>query len=123
MRSPVCYPAFTIDFTKVILSKGILPDAGSPAVASTVAGKLTFTWVDNTGTGDALATDMAFVAVFNEALNRWIFRQNTAARNAGTFTLDVPAFSGKPVQTYIGFISADGSSVSTSLYTGQVNVL
>jgi hypothetical protein len=117
------YPAFTVDFTKVILSKGILPDAGSPAVASTVAGKLAFTWVDNTGTGDALATDMAFVAVFNEALNRWIFRQNTAARNAGTYTLDVPAFSGKPVQTYIGFISADGSSVSTSLYTGQVNVL
>lgn len=117
------YPAFTVDFTKLILSKGILPDAGSPAVASTVAGKLTFTWVDNTGTGDALATDMAFVAVFNEALNRWIFRQDTAARNAGTYTLDVPAFSGDRVQTYIGFISADGNSVSTSLYTGVVNVL
>ena len=43
------YPAFTIDFTKVSLSKGILPDAGSPAAASTVAGKLTFTWTDNTG--------------------------------------------------------------------------
>jgi hypothetical protein len=117
------YPAFTVDYAKVLLSKGILPDGGSPAAASTVAGKLTFTWADDSGTGDALATDMAFVAVYNEALNRWIFRQNTAARNAGTYTLDVTAFSGKPVQTYIGFISADGSSVSSSLFTGQVNVL
>jgi hypothetical protein len=117
------YPAFTVDYSKVVLSQGILPDAESAIAASAVVGKLTFTWTDNTGTGNALATDMAFVAVYNEALKRWIFRQNTAARNAGTYTLDVPAFSGKPVQTYIGFISADGSSISTSLFTGQVNVL
>ena len=117
------YPAFAVDYSKVVLSQGILPDAESAIAASAVAGKLTFTWTDNTGTGNALATDMAFVAVYNEALKRWIFRQNTAARNAGTYTLDVPAFSGKPVQTYIGFISEDGSSISTSLFTGQVNVL
>ena len=117
------YPAFTVDFTKLSLSKGILPNAESPTAASTVAGKITFTWTDNSGTGDALATDMAFVAVYNDTLNRWIFKQNIAARNAGTYTLDVTAFSGKPVQTYFGFISADGSSVSDSLYTGQVNAL
>jgi Family of unknown function (DUF6266) len=117
------YPAFTVDYTKLSLSKGALPNADSPTAASTVAGKITFTWTDNSGSGDALATDMAFVAVFNEALNRWIFKQNIAARNAGTYTLDVTAFSGKPVQTYFGFISADGSSVSDSLFTGQVNAL
>jgi hypothetical protein len=117
------YPAFTVDYSKLSLSKGILPNAESPTAASTVAGKLTFTWADNTGTGDALATDMAFVAVYNEVLKRWIFKQNIAARNAGTYTLDVTAFSGKPVQTYFGFISADGSSVSDSLFTGQVNTL
>jgi Family of unknown function (DUF6266) len=117
------YPAFTVDYTKLSLSKGILPNAETPTAASTVAGKLTFTWTDNSGTGDALATDMAFVAVYNDTLNRWIFKQNIAARNAGTYTLDVTAFSGKPVQTYFGFISADGSSVSDSLFTGQVNAL
>jgi Family of unknown function (DUF6266) len=117
------YPALTVDYAKVILSKGILPNVGSPAAASTVAGKLVFTWADNSGTGDALATDIAFVAVYSEALKQWIFAQNTVVRNAGTYTLDVPAFSGKAVQTYIGFISADASSVSNSLFTGQVNVL
>jgi len=35
----------------------------------------------------------------------------------------VAAFSGKPVQTYIGFMSADGKRISTSLFTGAVNVL
>jgi Family of unknown function (DUF6266) len=117
------YPAITIDYTKVLLSKGSLPEAGSPAAAAAAAGKLVFTWVDNSVTGNGLASDKAFVAAYCELLNRWIFSQNTAARNAGTYTLDVPAFSGKPVQTYIGFISADGLSVSNSLYTGQVNVV
>jgi hypothetical protein len=117
------YPAFTVDYSKLSLSKGILPNAESPTAASTVAGKITFTWTDNSGTGDALATDMAFVAVYNDTLNRWIFKQNIAARNAGNYTLDVTAFSGKTVQTYFGFISADGNSVSDSLFTGQVNAL
>ena len=116
------YPAFTVDYSKVVLSKGILPNVNSPIAASTVAGKVIFTWTDNSSK-TVSATDLAFVAVYNEALNRWIFAQETAARNAGTYTLDVAEFSGKPVQTYIGFVSADGQNVSNSLFSGQVNVL
>ena len=116
------YPAITIDYSKVILSKGTLPNANTVTAASTVAGKLVFTWTDDSG-GFALPTDSAFVAVYGADLNRWIFAQNTAPRNAGTYTLDVTAFSGKAVQTYIGFLSADGQSVSNSLFTGQVNIL
>jgi hypothetical protein len=35
----------------------------------------------------------------------------------------VAAFSGQQVQTYIGFISADGTDTASSLFTGQVTVL
>lgn len=116
------YPDLAIDYSKVILSKGALHNVDTASAASTVAGKLQFTWIDNSG-GDALPTDTAFVAAYSAAQNRWIFAQNIAKRNAGTYSLDVTAFSGKAVQTYIGFLSADGQSVSNSLFTGQVNVL
>jgi hypothetical protein len=118
------YPAVAVNYPMVLLSRGDLPVAAAPAANSAVAGKLAFTWTDNSGLGKAIATDIAFVAVFCEALNHWIYNQNTAAaRSAGTYTLDVSAFSGKTVQTYIGFVSANGKTYSNSLYTGIVNVL
>ena len=40
------YPAITVDYPKILLSKGSLPNATSPTAASTAAGKLTFTWID-----------------------------------------------------------------------------
>ena len=63
------------------------------------------------------------MAAYNEELKHWTFIQKAAGRNAGTFTLDVTPFSGKPVQTYIGFMSADRKKVATSWYTGLVNIL
>jgi hypothetical protein len=117
------FPAFAVDYPKILLSKGSLPNATSPTAASTVAGKLAFTWIDNSGTNSALISDLAFVAAYNEELGHWIFIQKAAARNAAGYTLDVTPFSGKPVQTYIGFMSADRKKVASSWYTGQVNIL
>jgi hypothetical protein len=70
-----------------------------------------------------MSSDTAFVAVYNEELNRCVQNQKIAARIVGTCTLDVPSFSGKPVHTYIGFMSANRKKVSRSLYTGVMNVL
>ncbi len=116
------YPNITIDYSKVMLSKGGLAGVPSPAAASTAAGKLTFTWTDNSGKKNALSSDLVFVTAYNEQLNEWDYDPKIAARSAGTCTLDVAAFSGKPVQTYIGLISADGKKIATSQYTGVVNI-
>ena len=71
-----------------------------------MAGKLDFTWTNDSGSGNALATDIAFVAVFCEPLSHWIYSQQTGAvRSAGTYSLDVSAFSGKPVHTYLGLVN------------------
>ena len=118
------YPDFAIDYAKVVLSAGNFDNAGDPAAKSAEAGKLVFTWTDNSKANrKTLISDLAFVAAYSEELNSWIFEPKAATRNAGTCTLDVAEFSGKPVQTYIGFMSADGKKVSTSLFTGAVNVL
>ena len=49
--------------------------------------------------------------------------ENDPTRNAGSYILDVAAFSGKTVEPYIGFLSKDAKFVTTSLYTGSVNIL
>jgi hypothetical protein len=118
------YPAITVNYPMILLGRGDLPNASAPAAVSTVAGKLTFNWTDNSGLGKATATDIAYVAVFCESLGHWIYSQLTgAARNAGTYILDVSAFSGKPVQTWLGFVTANGKTFSNTVYTGVVNVL
>jgi hypothetical protein len=117
------YPDFSIDYSMALLSRGDLPNAPTPTAASAAAGKLTFTWTDNSGIGKAQADDKAFIAAYSEELEHWIYIQGIAARNAGTATVDAPAFSGRPAQTYLGFQSANGKFVTNSAYTGAVNVL
>ncbi len=117
------FPDFLVDYPKILLSKGSLPNVSNPTAASTVAGKLAFSWIDNSNINSALSSDLAFVAAYNEELKHWVFLQKAAARNAAGVILDVTPFSGKPVQTYIGVMSADRKKVAASLYTGMVNIL
>jgi len=117
-------PDFTVDYGKVLLGRGTLLDLTSPSVASTTAGKLVFTWTDNSASDSkALISDMVYVAAHNPETGRWVFFEKAAPRSASTYTLDVPTFSGKPVQTYVGLMSADRKKVANSQYTGLVNVL
>jgi hypothetical protein len=117
------YPAYAIDYSRILLSKGSLANADEPSAVSNETGKLVFNWTDNSGINQALSSDGAFVAVYLEEKNHWVYKGNIAMRNAGTCTLEVASFKGKPVQTYIGFMSADGNRTSESLYIGLVNVL
>jgi hypothetical protein len=117
------YPAYAVDYSLALVSRGDMPNAVSPTAASATAGKVTFNWGDNSGTGKASATDKAILVAFCPAKSQCIYITNGPSRNALTGTLDVAAFSGQQVQTYIGFISADGTDTASSLFTGQVTVL
>ncbi len=125
MRNAVTgdYPAFTVNFEQLILGKGDLLNVKMLTAVSPSVGTISFNWKDNSNEGSARATDQAFVAVYCEILNQWITSDEGSLRIAGSYTLDVAAFSGKAVHGYIGFLSADGKFVSTSLYTGLVNIL
>ncbi len=116
------HPQLAVDYPMVLLGRGDLPNAALPSAASSLEGRLDFKWTDNSGKGKAIATDKAFVAAYNEELNKWKYSLDAAARNAGSCALDTTEFKGKAVHTYIGFISADGKDVTDSLYTGLVNL-
>ena len=115
-------PNLTIDFGMALISRGDLPNAESAAVSSPSTGLLQFTWTDNSGKGNAKATDKAFVAVYSEELSNWEYQVDIATRSQGKCEMAMINFPGRSVQTFIGFISADGKDASDSLYTGLANV-
>ncbi len=117
------YPAFSINYSLILLSRGNLQNATAPAAAAGTAGKVNFSWTDNSGAGSAKATDQAIVLVHCPATGQTVYNINAAARSAEAAELDTTAFSGKTVQTWLAFITADGNEVSDSLFTGQVNVI
>jgi uncharacterized protein DUF6266 len=117
------YPAYTISYSLALVSRGDLPNAGAPTASATVAGQVGFAWTDNSGNGKAAASDKAILVVYCPALNQCIFTTAGPLRSAANAVLAVPAFSGQQVQTYIGFISADGRDIASSMFTGQLTVL
>lgn len=116
------YPLFTINYPSVLVSRGDLPNALGPSVVMGAGSQLTYSWTDNSGVGNAAPNDKAILAIFCAAFNQCIYTTIGADRNAITDTINLTTFAGQVVETYIGFISANGKSVATSIYTGQVTV-
>ena len=116
------YPDLMIDYSMVLLSRGDLPNVKSSQAESQSSGQITFHWTDNSGTGLALGGDKTFIVVFCEELKDWIYGLDLSERSTGSCLFDVAKFSGRLVQVYIGFLSANGNEVSDSLYVGAVQV-
>jgi len=116
------FPDYAIDYSAALISKGTLVRANGALAESTVAGSVAFTWTDNTNGVDALATDVAMVAIYNPAKVQASFLI-TGTRADGNLTLLVPeTFSGDEVHCYLAFKSATGIKVSDSIYVGAVTV-
>jgi hypothetical protein len=116
------YPTFTIVYSDVLVSRGDLPNVLGPSVVPGAGSVVTFSWTDTSGVGSAKPTDKAMLAAYCPAFNQCIYTTGSADRSALTDSIDLGTFTGQLVETYIGFISADGKTVATSIYTGQVTV-
>lgn len=116
------YPNFTIDYANALVSRGGLTGAFNAAVSSS-GGLVEFTWDDNTGSGNAQATDKALLVVYNPAKDESIYDSAGAVRSATSQNLGMPAsYVGDDVEVFIGFLSEDGKEVANSVYIGSVTV-
>src|SRR5450432_4012296 len=68
------YPKLRIDYPKVILTKGKLPNPPALSVSSVKSGELDFRWTDNSSFPDSLPSDLLFIGIFNRQYRRWIFK-------------------------------------------------
>ena len=117
------YPNFTINYASALVTRGSLLGASGATATSTTAAEVDFAWTDNTGSGNAKATDKALLVIFNPTKGQAVYDDAGSARSAASQTLTVPSdFSGDTVQAFIGFISDDGKEIADSVHIGSVTV-
>jgi hypothetical protein len=116
------YPGYTLDYSRVLISRGDLPNADNPTATAAAAGKINFAWADNTGIGKAGSDDTAILVVYCPSMQAALYTTIGATRGAGGQFYDVTAFHGQLVETWVGFISADGSEIADSVFTGEIMV-
>lgn len=111
------YPSLTLDAAKAVVSKGTLDNAY--AMSATVdAGEVEVTWSDNSGIGNALATDNVNIVIYNEDLNQAVFDLKSLLRETRTASISLPsAWDGDKIYIY-AFASRSGM-VSDTLFLGQ----
>jgi len=116
------YPNYSIDPTKVLISRGALTSAVN-AMAIPVSGAINFEWDDNSGLSSAKPTDKALLAVVNTDKSEAVFDTAGAARSEAAQTLSLPSnWSDDTVEVYMGFVSEDGREVANSVYLGSFTV-
>lgn len=114
---------FYIDPALFKVSGGDLPQAVSPMATFEDPLHIKFTW-DATNITYEYASDQVMLVVFDLKDKKVVTRiLNGVFRNAGAETIELPpAFKGKEVDAYIGFVAADRSRQSDSQYLGRIVV-
>ena len=115
-------PNYEWDYTKILISKGDLLGINNGAVTAGTGQNLDFTWTDNSGQGEAAATDQ-LVVVYEPTSKATVYSLNAGDRSGESATLSLPNFlSGLEVQVWSTFVSTDDKLFATSLYLGAVTV-
>lgn len=118
------YPNYALDFTKIVVSKGGLTQVtGATATWNNNSNEVKIDWTDNSGVGNALATDKAMPFIYNKAKGETIYDTAGATRTTHTQSLTVPNdWEGDKVEVYLGMVSEDGKEVADSIYLGEVTL-
>ena len=120
------YPDLYFDYSQVEIARGELKKAANPAVALTDNQQLRFTWTDNTGLGNAAATDQAILVAYCPETNDLIWTANGGMRSSGEGLLDarmlVKATGGRGygLHTWISFRDKKGERVADGSWVGEV---
>lgn len=105
----------SIDYNKALVTRGSLVPALDATV--TVSGnKAAFAWTDNSGMGDATATDAAMLLAYNKVKQMAVYDIAAASRSDVKAELKLPAnWSDDALAIYLGFCNEDATSVANSV--------
>jgi len=113
------YPDFSIDPSKMLISRGTLPSSAN-ASANIVSRTIHFKWNVDSGS----ITDRALLAVVNRSGFEAVFDIESACRKDKMQSLIIPAkCMGEEVDAYLGFVSENGKEVANSIYLGSITVI
>jgi len=102
-----------------VAARGVLVGLSDfSATFNPVTHVLNVCWFNNTGVGDALATDLITVVWYNESKKYWKVSVGSAARSAETYDItDTNLSVGDDVHVYGFFRRPDMSKISDSTYS------
>lgn len=111
---------FEIDFSQVVIAKGVLPNIAVQSLA-VANDKLNLTWESNANVNLASENDKLIVVIFSKSQNAFSINLDTnVTRNAETASIDIPkGFAASDNEVWILFVSDDNSINSTSAYLGE----
>jgi len=115
-------PYTALNYSEVLISKGILPPAGTAAASATTESNIYFEWNDNSGNGTAKPNDKAILVAYFIGIKEAIFSIGEATRRQGHSFLRSESMKGLAAETWIGFLSDDEKYASNSVYTGRVDL-
>lgn len=110
----------TINYSRILVTRGKYPNATGLTAVFGTKGNIIFKWTDNSGVGAAKKDDLVILAAYSPLQKRTVCINSGKVRSAGTAELNASEFKGQTVETWASFRRADGTDVSTSVYTGQV---
>jgi hypothetical protein len=114
------YPDTIIAWPMVLISSGGMLSPIDATAAIDSDGNIIFTWSNNAGTGTAKDTDKAVLVAYCHSLKQTAYIISDSRRADGLAVLNALQLKGNTVQTWMGFISADGKDAADSVYTGAL---
>lgn len=109
------YPNISMDYSKVLISKGTLEPARNPQ-ANLNGSLLTLNWELSDDLDWGIKNDRTMLLIYCPQLNLSTYVLSGARRSSGTDDLELPAeYIGKELQIYIAFKSSNGKSISDSV--------
>lgn len=117
------YPDYTIDYPKVLMSKGSLYTTPKLSISSeAAAGVVNVKWKSVINKFNSFSSDIVTVVLYNTAKNLFVVDQS-ATRQDEVLDIDVSAdFSADKLQCYLYFMSTEKGRLSPSIYGGEVTV-
>ncbi|SEA65205.1 DUF6266 family protein [Pedobacter hartonius] len=116
------YPAVSIDYAKVAISKGKLESVYGATAVAAPEGTAKVSWTVNSSETDLNQdTDYVIAVFYDTTINKYLLNMKIATRKDLSFVASFPfVFYGHPVQGWMFLVSADGKRVSNSEYLGQL---
>lgn len=108
-------PNLKVDYKRAMVARGSLMPVFN-AVASSANGKVSFTWKDNSGQGDALGTDLAMPLVYNKVKGEAIYTLSAATRKDAKAELELPdSWADDALAVYLAFSNANATRMTNSV--------
>lgn len=115
------YPNISVNYSKVVLSKGDLPVAKDIQLNKTATGVL-ISWDPSRLDFDYRPDDSVMIMLYHPLRKKAKSFLNAARREEGSHFIEIDKeWLDEPIEAYLCFKSANGKRISDSVYVGNLN--